>query len=254
MPRARVPCVRCESRVCCGGRPVHTQSALLLLVHYGWSPVSGSLAFPGCHSQARLDCLGRRDRKALLPPFFPGLPSPILPACAAWLSHETHPRPRSHPHPHPRTSHLSRPQAYSVLARRPPQPRGSLCHVQLGSRCELLERGTRILSTRSRFPIVRPCRRRCTQRSRNRCCSRCRRFLDLNPRGPTTYTHRLVGANLSSTPAQDARYQYLAFWLSGIPHRYLSDPTPLIPTTARRQFVPRNRRDEPADHAQGTAL
>lgn len=61
-------------------------------------------------------------------------------------------------------------------------------------------------------------------------------------------SHRLVRATLSSTKAQDARY--LAFWLSGIPHRYLWTFTPLIPTTAGRQFVPRNRRDEPANRTR----
>lgn len=107
--------------------------------------------------------------------------------------------------------------------------------------------------------IVHPCRPRCTKRSRNRCCSRYRYFLEPNL-GPAslpglvqiqnrTNVHaRLARANLSSTPAKDARY--LAFSFSWDTAPVPLGLTPLILTTARRQFVPRNRRDEPANHAR----
>lgn len=52
----------------------------------------------------------------------------------------------------------------------------------------------------------------------------------------------------TSTPAQNARYIcFLASWYTAQVPR---DPTPLILTIARRQFVPRNRRDEPAGHTR----
>lgn len=61
-------------------------------------------------------------------------------------------------------------------------------------------------------------------------------------------THRLARANLPSTPSQRRSLpRFLIFWDTTLVPLGL---TPLILTTARRQFVPRNRRDEPANHTR----
>lgn len=106
--------------------------------------------------------------------------------------------------------------------------------------------------------IVHPCRPRCIQRSRNRCCSRCRCFLELNLPPASTWLRSNPGpttdTSAGSRPIRPRRQpKTLVTLLSGL-LGYRTGTcwtfTPLILTTARRQFVPRNRRDEPANHTR----
>lgn len=238
--------------------PFHTQSAPAPLVHTGslqsvsalvcllWIP---SFAWVPIADQIRL------DNSSLVFSH---------PACLCCLVRPTrHVHAHSHVHTSPRLASPLPPAAYPVLKRRPSQPKGStyLFATYIHSWTAAVDLWKEGLAhpPYTHLQLSNPCRPRCTQRSRNRRCS----SLSLFPRAqfrtglsawlrPKTqdrpHPHRLVRANLFSTQAQDARY--LAFWLSGIPHRYLWTFTPLILTTAGRQFVPRNRRDEPANRTR----